>query len=204
MTSKPASRAATAIISEPLECPSSPGLPTTIRGRPPCRAPQAATRARTASARGVSRPSRCPSTPVAARYSPKMARSASAHSPVVTRARAHAIEAGMRFVPAAAASRSARTVRSTSAWLRRVFVARSMSSVSAAETGSNLKRPPSSPETSGDARPSVQRLRPTTTISPLLMRARRSAWLRTSAAFMYPDSTAASAPPACSMRAISA
>src|SRR5207237_1315075 len=86
MTSKPASRAATAIISEPFEWPSSPGLPTTIRGRPPCRAPHAATRARTASTRAPSRPRRWPSTPVGGRYSPNTSRSASAHSPAVRQA----------------------------------------------------------------------------------------------------------------------
>src|SRR5439155_339446 len=85
-----APRGATAIISEPFEWPSSPGLPTTIRGRPPCRAPHAATRARTASTRAPSRPRRWPSTPVGGRYSPNTSRSASAHSPVVTRARAQA------------------------------------------------------------------------------------------------------------------
>jgi hypothetical protein len=102
----------------------------------------------------------------------------------VTPAFAQAIESGMRFVPIFAASRSARSVRSTSLWLRFAFVARSISIVSRADSGSTLKMPPSSPESSGDGSPSLQRFRPTTMISPRLMRASRSAWLRTSALFM--------------------
>ena len=44
MTSKPASRARTAICSAPLQCPSRPGLPTRNRSRPPSSSPVAATR----------------------------------------------------------------------------------------------------------------------------------------------------------------
>src|ERR687890_762855 len=47
MTSKPASRARTAICSAPLECPSSPGLPTRKRSRPPSSFPVARTCSRT-------------------------------------------------------------------------------------------------------------------------------------------------------------
>src|SRR3989442_1743304 len=95
MTSKPASRAATAIISAPLEWPSRPALPTSMRGRIPWTSAHASTRRRTTSIRSPRNPSRWPSTPVGARYSPKTSRRVSAHSPVVMRARAQAIEAGL-------------------------------------------------------------------------------------------------------------
>jgi hypothetical protein len=47
---------------------------------------------------------RWPSTPVTARYSPNTARRASAHSPVVTRASAHAIDGSIRLSPRWAAA----------------------------------------------------------------------------------------------------
>src|SRR6266581_453070 len=98
--------------------------------------------------------------------------------------RAHRLDAGIRFSPVLAASRRRRRAASTSPWLRRRWVARTISSVSAAAAGSNRKSPPSAPATSGEGSPSVHRLRPTTIISPRLMRARRSAWLCTRADFM--------------------
>src|ERR1700722_10487316 len=94
MTSNPASRAATAICSAPLECPSSPGLATRRRGGPPVRAASARVRA----TRGPSSSPRCPTpplTPVGARNSPKTWRSAPAHFPVVPPAWARAMVASM-------------------------------------------------------------------------------------------------------------
>src|SRR5713101_4524234 len=99
----PASRARTAICSAPLEWPSSPGLPTrNLMRRPSLR------ETRSTSARTRSRPSpgcaAAPATPVGARYSPNTSRSAAPHSPVVTPALAHAIEAGMMLRPCWAAA----------------------------------------------------------------------------------------------------
>ena len=86
----PTSRARTAICSAPLLWPSRPGLPTRIfSGRPSCSA-SARTRLRTFAVASLAASLTRATTPVGARYSPKTARSASAHSPVVTPACARA------------------------------------------------------------------------------------------------------------------
>ena len=79
----PASRAATAICSAPLEWPSRPGLPTRIRIGPPELTGGGTARARAPAPSRRPAPRRPPPTPVGARYSPNTSRSAPAHSPTV-------------------------------------------------------------------------------------------------------------------------
>ena len=149
------------------------------------RRPRRATRARTASTRSPSRPSCWPSTPVAGRYSPNTSRSVA--GPLAGGdARQGALDrrpirfcAARRGVPQLAQrgidlglARGAR------------FVARSISSVSAADSGSTRKMPPSSPPSSGDGKPVGPLVEADDDLSPALMRASRSAWRATSAAFM--------------------
>ena len=108
-TSMPASRAATAICSAPLLCPSRPGLATRKRTGPP-------TMERTNSATAASSPTRRPTaafTPVGARNSPNTSRNAADHSPVVPPAFASSIDGYMMFVPSTAAACSAERAAST-------------------------------------------------------------------------------------------
>ena len=97
MTSMPASRAATAICSAPLEWPSRPGLATRSRGGPP--AMRLHPLGHGVAARRSGGPRRPRPTPVGARYSPNTSRRAPAHSPVVPPAWARAMVAGMMFSP---------------------------------------------------------------------------------------------------------
>src|SRR5689334_10895428 len=78
-----------AICSAPLECPSSPGLPTSRRTGPPSSFAAACTRSRTSTIPPTGAAATAP-TPVGARYSPNTSRSAPAHSPTVPPARANA------------------------------------------------------------------------------------------------------------------
>src|SRR6516225_8403540 len=89
----PASRARTAICSAPLEWPSRPGLPSTNFSRRPSLRDRRSTSARKSSRPTVSLRGARP-TPVGARYSPKLSRSAKPHSPVVTPALAQLVAAG--------------------------------------------------------------------------------------------------------------
>ena len=101
MTSMPASRAATAICSAPLEWPSRPGLPTRSLGGPPWAA-MARTVSRTAAMASASDEVSTPLTPVGARNSPNTSRRAPAHSPTVPPASARAMVASMMLpVPSA-------------------------------------------------------------------------------------------------------
>src|SRR3954465_6429560 len=119
MTSKPASRARTAICSAPLECPSRPGLPTRKRSRPPSSSPVARTRSRMSiRVSSASPPPLAAATPVGARYSPNTSRSTPAHSPVVTPARAQSRVAAIRLTSVPAASRRAPHPLPGGAWAR--------------------------------------------------------------------------------------
>src|SRR4051812_5601599 len=121
-TSKPASRARTAICSAPLECPSRPGLPTRKRSFPtPMSFAVTSTLRRTSA---MAEPSSAGTatgaddTPVGARNSPNTSRSAPAHSPVVTPARAHSRVASMRLAVPLAASFSLSSVLQGRGWLK--------------------------------------------------------------------------------------
>src|SRR3982751_5928256 len=94
----PMSRARTAICSAPLECPSSPGLPTRILSPRPSASPTRSTSSRSASRSAAATPAAASPTPVGARNSPKAPRSVAAHSPVVAPARAAASVAGMALL----------------------------------------------------------------------------------------------------------
>src|SRR3954453_24114542 len=102
----PTSRARTAICSAPLECPSRPGLPTRILMRRPSASPTRATSSRSSSSSEptATGPALASPTPVGARYSPNVPRSACAHSPVVTPARAASIDAGMMLTDSSRAA----------------------------------------------------------------------------------------------------
>ena len=90
----PESRAATAICSAPLECPSRPGFATKNFGGPPG---MVRTYSATSASWAVRRPAAAP-TPVGARYSPNTSRNTWLHSPVVPPALARAMDASIRFV----------------------------------------------------------------------------------------------------------
>ena len=145
-TSMPASRAATAICSAPLEWPSSPGLPTSSRTGPPSSAAAACTRSRTSSISGPGAAPTAP-TPVGARYSPNTSRSAAAHSPTVPPARGeldrrrHQVLVGRR--DARAAGPSARSTAPASRSARHCSSA-SICSCSAAGSSTRMLASPSS------------------------------------------------------------
>ena len=151
----------------------------------------------------------CPSdtaadTPVGARNSPNTSRSTPAHSPVVTPAFAQAIAASMRLASVFAASRSPSSAASTAAASRSAFHARIASIAAASTVGSTVSIAAAPSACSGLGSVDSKRLTPTTTVSPDSMRRRRSASDVTSCPFMYPDSTAATAPPISCTRSISA
>ena len=130
-----------------------------------------------------------PLTPVGARYSPNTSRSAPAHSPVVTPARAHSSVAAIRFVsvPASATSRAsadaARSLRSGSA-SRSSRHRRTAAAAAASTPASTLWIAVSRSAVSGFGSVVAKRLTPTTTSSPDSIRCRRSECDATSSLFM--------------------
>lgn len=87
-------------------------------------------------------PETAAATPVGARNSPNTSRSAPVHSPVVTPALAHAIEASMRFVSVLAASRRLSSAASTAAASRPDRHARIASTAAASIAGSTTSIAP--------------------------------------------------------------
>ena len=122
-------------------------------------------------------------TPVGPRYSPNTSRSAKPHSPVVTPAFAAAMEAGMMLRFSRAAAFSSSSAVSAAPWSRAARHAFSLAMTSASSLGSTVSIE-LSPADSGEGSVSVQRLTPTTVMSPVSMRRARSALEATSWAFM--------------------
>ena len=128
-----------------------------------------------------------------ARYSPNTARSAPAHSPVVTRASAHAIEAGIRLVPSRGV---ASQPRERGVHLRRVARSRGCARADASVSPASPDPSPGTrrrrrPPTSGDGSPSVHRLRRRRSARRARSAPSRAAMARTSSDFSRPDSIAA-------------
>ena len=150
-----------------------------------------------------------PLTPVGARYSPNTSRSAPAHSPVVTPARAQSSVAAMSEAPAVAAAVSRATAASVRARpsgvpSRSARQACTASIARCSTVGSTVMIAPRRSAVSGFGSVVENVLTPTTTSWPASMRCRRSECDATSADFMYPVSTAATAPPIAWTRSISA
>ncbi len=118
--------------------------------------------------------------PVGARYSPKMSRKVCDHSPVVTPACAHKMDAGMMLEPPRAVSARLASAALTSAALRWARKALSRSICSRSARGSTFMMPLSLPPVSGDSSVSLKQLRPTILRAPLSMARIRSVWLVTS------------------------
>ena len=130
--------------------------PAAAAGAPssaPVRADPLAHRGQVAVAGAGRRRRRAPDTPVGARYSPNTSRSAPAHSPVVTPARAQASVAGIRFVRRSAAVAAARRAPRSH---RRVVALRR---ASAARLDGAPPRPPGRPSGSPVSRSAVSGLR---------------------------------------------
>ena len=198
-TSMPASRAATATCSAPLEWPSRPGLATSTRGGPPSIA--AHRWATAASAVPLdARPAPAPPKPVGARNSPNTSRRAWAHSPVVTPAWAASMLGPMMFTsPDAATRRSSRAA--TTRFESRAPRQRSRSATSSASVSGSTRRIDSSPS-SGDGAVSVNSFTPTTVSSLASIWRTRSVWLATRRRFS--SVIAAKAPPMASTSSSSA
>ena len=168
----PASRARTAICSAPLECPSRPGLPTRIFGRPPERLADALDLvAHGRRARRRRRPRRPRRRRSGARYSPKTSRSAP--RPLAGRGaragggdrRGHEVLVG-RPRRARSSSSAASTAALVALGAPRARRPRCCSASTAGVDGRGCRR--RRPAVSGDGSVSVKRLRPTTICSPRL------------------------------------
>jgi hypothetical protein len=180
-----------------------------MRSRVPSASPVARTRSRTAAISLRASPPGTADTPVGARNSPNTSRSTPAHSPVVTPALAHVIEASMRLASVCvesfrAASRRPSSAASTAAVSRSARHAWIASTAAASTAGSTVSIAAAPSACSGLGSVVANRFTPTTTTSPDSIRRRRSASDATSCPFMYPDSTAATAPPLSATRSISA
>ena len=194
-TSMPTSRAFTAICSAPLLWPSRPGLPTRILSGRPSFAVRAATFPRTFSVASLAFSETLTVTPVGARYSPKISRSAPVHSPVVTPAWAARMDGGITLPPAATTSfRCARAALASASSRRALKTSRrSICSRSAASSTLRIEELPAA--VSGDSSVSLKSFTPTTVSSPDSMAWTRAVWDSTRRCFMYAFSTAATAPP---------
>ena len=174
-----------------------------MRSRWPSSSPVPAT-----AARRSARPARSPAptepvTPVGARNSPNTPRSALAHSPVVTPARAHSNEASIRLasVCASATSRAERRLDGQRIALGTPLVEREDRGLLHRRVDALMAA--SRFSVSGLGSVVVYWFTPTMISSPDSIRRRRSACEGTSCALEVAGSTAATAPPISSMRAIS-
>src|SRR5882757_6053950 len=186
-TSKPASRARTAICSAPLECPSRPGLPTSSRSLPPPSSAAVSATLRRTSASSLPASAAIATgallTPVGARNSPNTSRSANDHSPVVTPARAHSRVAAIRFSGPAAAEVSAASAAFTRGSSRAARHSRSAATTPASPAGSTVMIAVSRSAVSGLGSVDSYALTPTIFSWPDSIRARRSACEDTSCDF---------------------